>query len=47
VHSQGRTTTTDVELHGVTIPAVCRVAVIMGAANRDERQFGPGKVVNR
>lgn len=41
VHSQGRTTMTDVELHGVTIPAISRVAVIMGAANRDERQFGP------
>ena len=41
VHSQGRTTTIDVELHGVTIPAISRVAVIMGAANRDERQFGP------
>ncbi len=41
VHSQGRTTTTDVELHGVTIPAVSRVALVMASANRDEREFGP------
>ncbi len=41
VHSQGRTTTTDVTLHGVTIPALSRVALVMAAANRDERQFGP------
>ncbi len=41
VHSQGRTTVTDVDIHGVTIPAMSRVALIMGAANRDEREFGP------
>jgi cytochrome P450 len=35
----GRTTTRDVELHGVTIPAGQRVFLIHGSANRDERQF--------
>ncbi|MDT7651232.1 MAG: hypothetical protein QOI36_2638 [Pseudonocardiales bacterium] len=35
----GRTTTRDVELHGVTIPAEQRVFLIYGSANRDERQY--------
>ncbi|MGD9986855.1 cytochrome P450 [Pseudonocardia sp.] len=35
----GRTTTRDVELHGVTIPAGERVFLVYGSANRDERQF--------
>ncbi|MFC4948472.1 cytochrome P450 [Pseudonocardia sp. GCM10023141] len=35
----GRTTTRDVELHGVTIPERSRVFLIHGSANRDERQF--------
>lgn len=34
-----RTTTRDVELHGVTIPADSRVMLLWGAANRDEREF--------
>ncbi len=34
-----RTTTRDVELHGVTIPAGARVAMVIGAANLDERRF--------
>lgn len=35
----GRTTTRDVELHGVTIPAGERVYLVYGSANRDPRQF--------
>jgi cytochrome P450/ferredoxin-NADP reductase len=34
-----RTATRDVELHGVGIPAGARVAMVIGAANHDERQF--------
>ena len=34
-----RTTSREVELHGVTIPAGGRVVLLYGAANRDERQF--------
>jgi cytochrome P450 len=34
-----RVTTREVELHGVTIPAHARVAVLLGSANRDERRF--------
>lgn len=34
-----RTTTRDIELHGVTIPADSRVMLLWGAANRDEREF--------
>jgi cytochrome P450 len=36
---QGRTTTRDVELHGVTIPAGARTMLLTGAATRDERKF--------
>jgi cytochrome P450 len=36
---QGRTTTRDVELHGVTIPAGIRTMLLTGAATRDERRF--------
>jgi cytochrome P450 len=36
---QGRTTTCDVTLHGVTIPAGQKVMLITGAATRDPRQF--------
>ena len=35
----GRTTTRDVTLHGVTIPAGERVFLVYGSANRDPRQF--------
>jgi cytochrome P450/ferredoxin-NADP reductase len=35
----GRTTSTEVTLHGVTIPAGGRVVLVYGAANRDERKF--------
>jgi cytochrome P450 len=35
----GRTTTRDVELHGVMIPAGKRVFLVYGSANRDERQY--------
>jgi cytochrome P450 len=34
-----RTTSREVTLHGVTIPAGGRVVLVIGAANRDERQF--------
>jgi len=34
-----RTTTRDVELHGVTIPKGSRVLLVFGAANLDEREF--------
>src|SRR3954471_20864448 len=34
-----RTTSREITLHGVTIPAGGRVVLIPGAANRDERQF--------
>ena len=34
-----RTTSREVSLHGVTIPAGGRVVLVTGAANRDERQF--------
>ena len=35
-----RTTTCDVEIHGCKIPEGARVALLIGAANRDERVFG-------
>ena len=34
-----RKTTQDITLHGTTIPAGARVALVFGAANRDERKF--------
>jgi cytochrome P450 len=37
--SHARTTTRDVELHGVTIPRGARVQLLWGAANLDEREF--------
>jgi cytochrome P450 len=37
--SHARTTTRDVELHGVTIPRGARVQLVWGAANLDEREF--------
>ena len=38
----GRTTSREVTLHGVTIPAGGRVVLVYGSANRDDRQFdGP------
>lgn len=36
---QGRTTTRDVTLHGVTIPAGQKVMLVTGAATRDPRRF--------
>ena len=38
-HLQGRTTSRDVDLHGVTIPAGDRVMLMTAAATRDERRF--------
>lgn len=39
VQGMFRTTTEDVAMHGVTLPAGARVFVVFGAANRDERIF--------
>lgn len=36
---QGRTATTDLEFHGVTIPAGSRVLLLTGSAGRDERKY--------
>jgi cytochrome P450 len=36
---QGRTTTRDVTLHGMTIPAGSKTMLLTGAATRDERRF--------
>jgi cytochrome P450 len=36
---QARWTTTDVELHGTTIPAGSKVVLLTGAAGRDERKY--------
>jgi cytochrome P450/ferredoxin-NADP reductase len=35
----GRTTSREVTVHGVTIPAGGRIVLVYGAANRDERRF--------
>lgn len=39
VHMIMRQPSADVELHGTTVPAGSTVTVLLGAANRDERQF--------
>lgn len=39
VQNMARITTGEVELHGVTIPARARVLLLIGAANRDPREF--------
>ncbi|HSO96478.1 MAG TPA: cytochrome P450 [Acidimicrobiia bacterium] len=39
VQALPRTTTRDVELHGVTIPVASRVLLVWGAANHDDREF--------
>jgi cytochrome P450 len=41
VQGLARTTTTDVTLHGRTIPAGRKVLLCYGSANRDPRAFGP------
>ena len=41
VQNLARTTTTDVAIDGTTIPADRKVLLLYGAANRDERVFGP------
>jgi cytochrome P450 len=41
VQCLARTPTTDVELHGRTIPAGRKVLLLYGSANRDPREFGP------
>ena len=40
VQNLARTTTRDVEIRGVTVPAGERVLLLYGSANRDERAFG-------
>jgi hypothetical protein len=41
VQGLARTTTRDVEHHGVVVPAGSKVMLLYGAANRDEREYGP------
>lgn len=41
VQGLSRSTTRDVELHGVRIPAGKKVHMIFGSGNRDPREFGP------
>ena len=41
-----RSTTVDVELHGVTIPAGAMVSIRYGAANRDDAMFSDAPVFN-
>ncbi|WP_205718149.1 cytochrome P450 [Actinomadura soli] len=41
VQALARTTTRPVTLHGTQIPAGEKVMMLFGAANRDEREFGP------
>jgi cytochrome P450 family 130 len=41
VQNLARTTTRPVTLHGETIPEGRKVMLVYGAANRDEREFGP------
>ncbi|MEV0357422.1 cytochrome P450 [Nocardia sp. NPDC050697] len=41
VQGLARTTTGDVEIAGVTIPAGRKVLLVYGSANRDERVYGP------
>ena len=41
VQNLARTTTREVELHGVTIPQGKKVLLGYAAANRDDREFGP------
>lgn len=41
VQGLARTATTDVELHGRTIPAGRKVLLCYGSANRDPREYGP------
>lgn len=41
VQNLARTTTRDVELHGTVIPDDHKVMLLYGAANRDDREFGP------
>ena len=38
-HLQGRTSTRDVELHGVTVPAGSKTMLVTGAANHDDREY--------
>lgn len=41
VQGLARTTTVDVEIDGVTVPAGRKVLLAYGSANRDPREFGP------
>jgi len=41
VQNLARTTTRDVRIHGMSVPAGAKVLLLYGAANRDEREFGP------
>jgi cytochrome P450 len=39
IHIWGRTTTTEVELDGVTLPAGAQLGLLLGAGNRDPRHY--------
>ena len=41
VQNLARTTTEEVYLHGTVVPAGAKILLLYGAANRDEREFGP------
>jgi hypothetical protein len=41
VQGLARTTTRDIDLHGVPIPAGKKVLLLYGSANRDPREWGP------
>ena len=41
VQGLARTTTHDIDIDGVTVPAGRKVMLLYGSANRDEREFGP------
>lgn len=43
---QGRTAGRTIEIHGVTIPEGARVALVTGAASRDEREFENPDVID-
>lgn len=41
VQAMIRTVTRDIAIDGIAIPEGCRVLLLYGSANRDERQYGP------
>lgn len=39
IHAWGRTATRDVEIDGALVPAGAKIAILLGAGNRDERHY--------